>query len=238
MKSQTFVAFCLIVCWLGAGETSGQMDSLRIEGPKEVRSGDLVRLNAKLDENESPLWIVLKPSDLDYEQVDQGARLIFAVKYQQQEPITVMLLAQRVVEGRVVTRQVRTTLLIVGEDSPKPDPVDDNEPGQDFTASPLFGLTQKAWVQLNDRAKLKTESIAKNFESAAGLCESDAFAEPAQIWEWLSEANRNSLVDDVELWESVGVAFQKGFQQLKLTTPKQHIFHLRAIAAALRSKVK
>ena len=61
---------------LVSAQVKEQVSSLGIDGPFEVEPGELVRLKAAIDESESPFWIVLKPDDLQYEQIEHGNGLI------------------------------------------------------------------------------------------------------------------------------------------------------------------
>ena len=77
------LAFCPLV--------DAQIDSLNIDGPLEARPGQLVQLRAEITESETPFWIVLNPIDLQYEQVENGRRLIFATGCQPSSSVVVML---------------------------------------------------------------------------------------------------------------------------------------------------
>ncbi len=232
MRHLSFIAILLISSWCNFAWS--QTEALQINGPKEVSPGQLIRLDAQLQPEESPFWIVLSPTDLDYEQVDEGRRLIFAVDCEQTKPITILLLAQQVRNERIVTRQVRRTLSVR-----KSQPGQSSDPNldEDFKESPLFDLVTKAWESIDSQvAKDKTASIADNFKMVAGRCEDGSLRETPQIWKTLSESNQNVLAEQTESWAPVGLAMQSGFANLQLKTIPEHPFHLRAIAAALRSK--
>lgn len=232
MRRSIFLAFLFITSWCNLAW--GQSQSLEINGPSEIASGQLIRLDAQLDPDESPLWIVLSPPDLDYEQVDGGRRLIFAVDDRQVEPITILLLAQQIENDRIVTRQVRRTLTIRSDEADEPEP---NPEDPDLKKSPLFRLVFEAWDSLESlAARNKTSLIADNFESVAKRCEQGSFSELPQVWKALSKSNQDVLGEQTEDWEPVGLAMQSGFADLRLKTIPEHAFHLRAVASALRSK--
>lgn len=233
MRMRTILACCTLFFWCQVA--AAQIDALQIRGPREVHPGQLVRLEASLQPNESPFWIVLTPVDLDYEQTDGGKRLIFAVGCEPSETITLLLLAQQVDDGRIVTRQIRRTLKVTdpsnpGDEQPEPD----QQP--DWSRSPLYQpvLTARNAIS-SEAARGQADLVANNFEMVADLCQSGSISERAKIWSLLSESNQKVLGDQSNEWEPVGVAMQAGFQKLNLAQVKDHVFHLRAIAVALRS---
>ena len=241
---RTVVLMTLLLFLVGEaqGQLSDLQNTLQIEGPREVADGQLVRLEARLAEDESPFWIVLSPADLDYEQVDDGRRLIFAAN-RKKSPITILLLAQQVREGRIATRQLRRQITIIdASPDPLPEPIP-NRPGKEpakpgFEESPLFSeVLRAAKLVSSDQARGLSEQVAKNFDRLAELCETGGIKELAKIWSTLSELNRKTLGPETARWEPVGIAMQRGFKQLKLTNVKEHGFHLRACAAALRNEL-
>ena len=158
---------------------------LNIDGPAEVVGGQLVRLIADIEPAESPFWIVLKPVNLDYEQVDNGQRLIFAVACEPPDDLIVMLLAQRVVNDRIVTRQLfaesqsnRSTDL--------PSPVDPGEPlpvDPPLTDLPIYQAVLAAWNSIpSQSAKAKSNRVADNFANTAKLCAIGELTAIPDIW--------------------------------------------------------
>lgn len=230
--------FAVAVILFGVpGSSFAQISSLQIDGPHEVSTGQLVRLRSQLGPAESPFWIVLQPTDLDYEQVNGGSQLIFAANCSQQKPITILLLAQSVVKGRIVTRQLRRTITVKGKVSPidggkQPVP----KPNLDFVKSPLFATVQTAWQKIGaEAARRKTNAVATNFETIAAACRSGSIESVPMIWQQLSPMNRSTLGEQAVQWEPVGIAIQQSFQKLELSNVSEHSFHFQAIAAALRS---
>lgn len=126
--TKLFVLVPLVLCSLVHGQ-----DTLSIEGPDEAKSGALIRLTANLEDGESAWWIVTNPPDMDYEVVDGGKKLIFAGSCGKSE-VRIILLAQKIVENRIVTRQLNHTVRVGHGAQPPPiedpveDPVDDDNP--------------------------------------------------------------------------------------------------------------
>lgn len=134
--------FLMVVVF--AANLFGQ-DSLDIVGPSLAEPGSLVRLEAELDQDESPFWLVMQPIDLDYEQVDAGDRIIFATGCEKtQVDIVVILLAQKVIDGRIITRQMRHTVKIGNQPDPvePPDPIE--PPENPFNPDDLSSKIDKA----------------------------------------------------------------------------------------------
>jgi hypothetical protein len=233
------ISLALVLAALMVSNCLAQIDALQIKGPKEVAPGQLVRLDAKLEPEETPFWIVLAPTDLDYEQVADGRRLIFAVDCRPSKSITVLLLAQQVLDDRIVTRQIRSTIQIKDDQAKEPDKEEPDTPDtqpEDFKKSPLYASVFDAWETISSSsAKAKAGLVAANFDLIADRCESGKLSAIPEIWKQLSAANQTTLAENTTDWEPVGVALQQGFQNLRLSTVQEHSFHLRAVAAALRS---
>lgn len=238
-------AVCTVFLWcqfVGAQQDlAAFVDRLNIEGPQTVVAGQLVRLTAQLEPNESPFWIVLDPVDLDYEQIEDGQRLVFAVGCQQRTAIVVLLLAQRVEENRIVTRQLRRRIeiqdddKIPGPDDPVTPPITEPTPAKPPTDSPLFRVVLESWTQIPSvEAKAFAPAVAANFDAIADQCESGSLADVRQIASELSRRNAQALGPLARQWEPVGIAMQIEFKRLLLPTVKEHAFHLRAAAAAIR----
>lgn len=220
----------------------GQTSALQIEGPRESQPGQLVRLVAKTVPSETPFWIVLEPIDLDYEQVDGGQRLLFSTGCLPNRRISVLLLAQRVQENRIVTRQIRRTI-VVGEQAPvnppvlDPPPVNGQEPAEPIAweDSPLFSSVLVAWPEIRtDVAKGLSSEVAASFDSIADQIDGGQITHVEQVWTSVGVANREILQVEVSAWEPVGQAIQLQFKQLKLSKIREHAFHLRSVAAAIR----
>ncbi len=239
------MAFSLALGLLFAALVSGQtqMDSLNIAGPFEVSPGQLVRLSAKLESDESPLWIVLRPNDLDYELADNGRKLIFAVHAQTSDPIVILLLAQQVKEGRIVTRQLRRQIAVVKEaspgkpivtDPPKKEPIENpvKEPvGED---DPIFRAVIAAMEKVTDPvARSKASLVAANFQQVANDCKSGKFGDVTAIWLTLSKLNHNTLGEKTREWSPLGSALQTEFKRLNITQIAEHARPLSVAAAAI-----
>jgi len=213
--------------------------ALEIEGPREAAPGELIRLSANTNGDETPFWIVLDPITLDYEQVDQGKRLIFSAPCQTNQTITVMLLAQQVRDGQIVTRQLRRSVLVGNPlPSPAPDPTPHPQPaeppGSELKESALYGAVLQAWPLVStDAGKTLSPKVAENLEQVAAMCASGKFSQAHEVWQLLSEHNRVDLQLETVAWEPVGQAIQKQFKLLALGSIKDHVFHLRAAAAAI-----
>ena len=182
---------------------------LNIDGPAEVSAGQLVRLIADIEPAESPFWIVLKPVNLDYEQVDNGQRLIFAVACEPPDDLIVMLLAQRVVNDRIVTRQlIRRIPVKSGTDLPSP--VDPGEPlpvDPPLTDLPMYQAVLAAWKSIpSQSAKAKSNRVADNFANTAKLCAIGELTAIPDIWGTLAVSNARTLGPHLRDWEVVGQA--------------------------------
>lgn len=230
------LAFCV--------QANAQREALQIEGPREVGPGTLVRLSANTIEEESPFWIVLEPIDLDYEQVDHGSRLLFSTGCKTGQRITVVLLAQQVRNGRIVTRQIRRTILVKdfrSDPGPIDDPPDSQPPNDDplLTQSPLYAAVLDAWPSIRtDAGKALSETVAANLDSMAAKCEAGTIRENTEIWRELSARNRKSLGLESSAWNPIANVLQRQFQGLALSTPTAHAIHLKATAAAIRTAFK
>ena len=254
-KKRTLIQAALVLLTIPISFANGQQNSLNIDGPLEIQAGQLVRLNAEIAPEESPFWIVLNPSDLDYEQVDQGRRLIFSVGCQPTREVVVLLLAQQVIDGRIVTRQLRRRMKV--EDfrgGPLPNPIDPNpiadpkptpdpnptpkpnpDPSPDLTKLRIYAAVADAWKNiLNPTAQAKSPQIADRFDAIAELCDEGRIATPRDVWVTLSSENAKVLGSLIRDWDPVGRAMQTEFRNLNLTTSKQHAIYLRAAAAGLR----
>jgi len=225
---------------IGQTDQSKQIDSLEIKGPHEARPGELVRLSANTNANETPFWIVLDPIELDYEQVDQGRRLIFSASCEANQTITVMLLAQQMRDGKIVTRQLRRAVH-VGNLPPSPAPVPIQQPPEppltpenDLKKSPLYDAVLQAWPLIStDAGKTGSPKVAENLVQIADQCANGKITEVSAIWQMLSQQNRIDLQLESVAWEPVGLAIQIQFKQLALNSIKAHAIHLRAASAAI-----
>ncbi len=226
----------LVIC----SQAIAQIEALQIEGPHEAKPGTLVRLSANTVAEETPFWIVLEPIELDYEQVQDGKRLLFSTGTKPGQRITVVLLAQQVRNGRIVTRQIRRSINIVRDES-EPAPVDDSPalPPQDVPTldkSPLYSSVLKAWPLIRtDAARELSAKVAVNIDAMAAKCESGDFRDTNEVWRELSTRNRETLGIETSAWSPVATVIQRDFQSLKLPTTSAHSFHLRAAAAAIRA---
>ena len=235
------LSMCLLIGLLASsamGQTGqrGQIDSLEIKGPHEAGPGELIRLIANTSTDETPFWIVLDPITLDYEQVDQGKRLIFSAPCKTNETITVMLLAQQMRDGKIVTRQLRRSLYI-GNPVPSPPPIPNPKPpNDDLGKSPLYNAVLRAWPSIaTDAGKALSPKVAENLNQIATKCAEGKISEVHMIWDLLSEQNRTDLQLEIVAWESVGLAIQKQLKLLALNDIKSHAFHLRSAAAAINN---
>ncbi|MDB4766370.1 hypothetical protein OAG71_01645 [bacterium] len=215
--------------------------ALSIDGPYEALSGQLVRLEAQTIPGETPFWIVLEPTSMDYEQVDGGQRLIFAAPCDSVSSITVMLLAQQVREGRIVTRQLRRSITLNNKTDPPPlsppSPKPDNPEGDfgDLKQSPVYEAVSQAWPNIRtDAAKSLSNRVVENLALTAKSCEEGRLSKLSEIWKTLSIANRKALGVESSAWDPVGIAMQSAFQELGLKDVNSHGFHLRAAAAAIK----
>lgn len=222
------------------GLADGQMESLQIDGPREAKPGTLVRLTAKTTAEETPFWIVLEPNDLDYEQVESGRRLMFSTGCRTGPTITVILLAQQVRDGRIVTRQLRRKILVKGGSDtqplkpPRPHPVPPD--GEPLTGSPLYSVMFQTWPQIKtDMAKSRTRLVAENMEKVAQACLSGEIKTKPEIWKTLASQNRIDLQVETPAWEPIATVLQRKFRELELPDVSSHGFHLRAVAAAFRA---
>lgn len=236
----SLIAFVLLISvafpYEPAGQAFDQMSSLQIEGPHEIETGELVRLSARTTDQETALWIVLSPDDLDYEVVDQGSRLLFSSGCNAGEQVTVLLLAQQVLDGRIATRQIKRTIHVVSKTPANVEPTPDLP---STTDSPIYQSTYEAWSLIRtDAAKALSESVAKNFDNLAAKCETGTFLENSAIWNELAKRNREALGVESSAWNPVATTLQREFQKLGLSAPRQHSFHLKAAAAAIRSAAK
>jgi hypothetical protein len=248
--------FTLLLAFLVSPELFAmQTRVLEISGPAEAKMGELTRLIAEVEPAETPCWIVLSPSDLDFEQVDNGRRLILTPPRYSKEPVVVLLLAQSVVEGRVVTRQIRRQIRIVDESIVPPRNPDDGNvapqpPGvipappspQPINPSPpleqtnMFQTVRAAFAQVKSvSARNKANDVAANFEWLANECEAGRITTIPQIWQTISSRNAAILGADLRDWEPVGRTMQSEFQRLKLADVSSHAVQLRAAALAIRS---
>lgn len=239
---KTLMTVMLFLISLPPGTFAQSQDgSLKIEGPDIVAPGKLVRLTATTLPEESPFWIVLSPVDLDFEQVDEGRKLIFASGCQARKSIVVLLLAQTVKQGRVVTRQVRREIKIVDPDDSKPDPGDDepdgNNPGEgDPGNDPLFTSVVDGLSRMTDpAARAKRTLVAANFESIAARCQSGQMGDIPAIWLTLSRLNHASIAPHHRSWERLAQMIQTEFKRRGLATVADHTKPLLAVAAALRN---
>jgi len=220
-----------------AGQRSSQMESLQIDGPREVTTGSLIRLSAKTDEKETAFWIVLKPIELDFEVVDGGQRILFSSGCKPDVQITLLLLAQQVHEGRIVTRQIRRTIQVVADrrEEPADEPPNTVPDDPSLSDSPLYLKVKEAWKSIRtDAAKELSVQVASNIENMATKCESGQIQEASDIWRELAKSNRKTLGIESSAWEPVASVLQVEFQGLDLPTPFEHAFHLKATAAAIR----
>jgi len=225
---------------IAQGQSSAGIEALQIDGPHEAQTGTLVRLSANTVEQETPLWIVLDPIDLDYELACDGKLLLFSTGCKEGQRITVLLLAQQVRDGRIVTRQIRRVLKVVPEvtseepeDRPPDVPTDDDPSLAD---SPLYSPITKAWHLIRtDDAKALSEQVASNIDAMARKCDTGTVAKVSTIWGELSKSNRQTLGVESAAWNPVAETMQTEFQKLQLQTPGEHSFHLKAVAAAIRA---
>jgi hypothetical protein len=225
-----------------AGTAQSQLQSLQIEGPYSVSIGSMVVLSANSTEQETPFWIVLEPIELEYEQVDEGRRLIFAAGCQQGREITVLLLAQQVKEGRIITRQVRRTIQVTAGKiaDPVPEPETDlpepKPPEADLILkSPLLNAVQKSWPNITtDAAKDLTPRVADNMDRVALRCQSGDFQQSVEVWRELSRLNRDSLGVEASAWDPVGIVMQQELLKLSLPSASSHAIHLKAAAMGMR----
>ena len=179
---------------------------------------------------------MLEPINLDYESVDGGKRLLFSSGCQRKTSITVILLAQQVKEGRIVTRQIRRTILVDESslsDEPQPDP---SPPADDPVAkSPVYEAILDAWPKIRtDAAKELSLSVAGNFEAVGLKCSANDFQQPDEIWLELSSLNRQTLQIETAAWDPVAQALQEKFKELAPRDVPAHAVHLRAAATAIR----
>jgi hypothetical protein len=204
--------------------------------------GQLVRLTAETEPAESPLWIVLKPNALDYELTDNGQKLIFAVNAKTNDPIVILLLAQQVKEGRIVTRQLRRQISVVGGtkpvdpiviDPPIKKPPVDSPAKQPIESDPIFLAVTNAMSKIDPAAKSNAALVAANFQKVSDDCESGKFGDVAAIWLTLSKLNRQSLGDQTRNWSPLGSALQTEFKRLNITKIADHARPLKVAAAAI-----
>ena len=227
---------------LAVGQDSAGIEALQIDGPHEALTGTLVRLSANTVEEETPLWIVLDPIDLDYELTCGGKRLLFSTGCKEGQRITVLLLAQQMRDDRLVTRQIRRVLKVVSEkttDEPRecPPHVPPDEPS--LTDSPLYLPVMKVWHLIRtDDGKALSEEVAANIDAIARKCDAGAVSKNSEIWSQLSKSNRETLGVESAAWNPVAELMQAEFQRLQLQTPAEHSFHLKATAAAIRAAFK
>jgi len=201
------LSYALAVLLLLGSTAIAQMESLQIEGPHQVAPGELVRLSANTVDNETPFWIVLEPIYLDYEAVNNGKRLLFSSGCQTGTSITVILLAQQVKDGRIVTRQIRRSITVGNKqpDPTKPPPADD-PPERPVVQSPIHAVVLKAWPKIQtDAAKELSLSVAKNFESVAQQCEDDQLQSVEEIWRELASQNQRTLQIETTAWEPIAL---------------------------------
>ncbi len=231
------IVVSVVAIWANIG--FAQMNALDIRGPFEVAPGELVRLTAEIQPEESPFWIVLNPPNLDYEQVEDGHRLLFAVGCHQQSEVVVVLLAQQVMDQRIVTRQIRRRIKIrrPNDTDQPPDENPNDPPSTPITEFPMYRLVAAAMKKIESvEAKSKGHLIAKSFEQTATACESGSINSIPDIWESLSQANARILGPLTSYWEPVGVAMQSEFKRLRIADVKSHAVHLRAAAAAIKQE--
>lgn len=237
-----FIASCLSNC----GFAHSQVDSLNISGPEQAKPGQLIRLVAEIDPVETPFWIVLQPTNLDYEQVDNGRRLIFAVGCETQDSsqgnqVVVMLLAQQVKDGKIVTRQLRRRITI---ESRAPDPINPVvDPDAPDTTQPLdgalFRTTLKALESVSDPVAYgKRSQVAENFLLVANRCKSGDFDDLPAIWLTLSQLNGATLRGHTNQWSKFATKLQLEFKRLKLTTPASHAKPLQTVGEALKKGIQ
>lgn len=232
-----------------------QTRALEISGPAEAKLGELTRLIAEVESAETPCWIVLSPSNLDFEQVDNGRRLILTPPKYLKEPIVVLLLAQSVVEGRVFTRQIRRQIRIIDEPIVPPRNPDDGNvvpqppgvtptppsplpinPSMPLEQTIMFQLVRTAFAQIRSvSARNKANDVAANFEWLANECEAGRITTIPQIWQTISSRNAAILGADLREWDPVGRTMQSEFQRLKLMDVSSHAVQLRAATLALRN---
>ena len=227
-----------------------QVNALGIDGPFEVEPGELVRLTASIGESESPFWIVLKPDDLQYEQIENGRGLIFAASCKSRASIVVMLLAQSVKDGRIVTRQLRRKIEIVDSGDAPPDqispigdlPIDkdpEKEPAKPNPKYPIFKACYDAVLQMKDVTAIsKVEGVAANFQNVGQRCSTSEFADIQTVWTSLVGLNGITIGRSQPQWDPVGVALQKSFKQLAPKTVAEHGPLLMIAAQAMRKAVQ
>ena len=227
----------LVTCvWFSGGELA-QAQTINIGGPLKVRPGQLVRLIAEIEPEESPFWLVLSPSNLDFEQIENGKRLIFAAPLEEQNSIVVMLLAQQVKDGKILTKQLirRIDYDLDGSPVPPNRPLPNPQPvDQTLRKLEMYRVVGEAWQLMQSTgARGKGAEIAVGFRTTAKRCEAGDYSRPDQIWEDLSVQNNAILGNLSPLWEGVGSAIQHEFKRLQLPEIKSHSMYLHAIALAL-----
>jgi hypothetical protein len=238
MNRKFFLAIAAVL--LFSSRACGQINTLEIGGPYEARTGSLVRLVAKTQPNETPFWLVLAPSDLDYEQVNDGRRLIFSAGCSKGQRIVVLLLAQQLIDGKIVTRQLRRTVEVVAASELDPDSPSDRppdiQPDKDWGSSPVFEAASRAMRLVSpDSARKLGPRIADNFDFVAQRCRAGGeIKTKTEIWQQLSKLNREALGELSPGWTPFAIETQSAFQALNLADVPSHQFHLRAAALAIR----
>jgi hypothetical protein len=164
--------------------------------------------------------------------------LIFAVNAKTNDPIVILLLAQQVKEGRIVTRQLRRQISVVGGTNPNNpivvDPPIKKPPAkQPIESDPIFLAVTNAMSKIDPAAKSNAALVAANFQKVSDDCESGKFGDVAAIWLTLSKLNRQSLGDQTRNWSPLGSALQAEFKRLNITKIADHARPLKVAAAAI-----
>lgn len=213
----------IAILFLLCSTAMSQTDSLGIDGPFDANPGQLVRLTADIEPAESPFWIVLSPMDLDYEQVEDGKRLLFSTGCRANQEIVVLLLAQRIDEGgRIVTRQLKQVVKVgSGQNDPVIDPAPEPDPNPDLMPESEFSKRIIEEVNKIRPPPQVLAQVSKNFFDIAQVASTYDSAKSLSIE--LSKRNTQAIGQaDLSKWKPFGIVIQEEFQKRQLQTVAEY----------------
>jgi hypothetical protein len=188
-----------------------------LEGPKEVKVGQLARFDVAKSSGKTFKWKVL-PESTDLEVYDDGRKVVFATGIAGEYTFIVACANDNDVD-------VKVQKLTVTSDDNVPPP-----PGPPVPPSPASGLKGKIieWSNLVSSPNKKAEAgkLATSFSSVKSQIVAGTLDTAELIIEETKNSNRNALGDSLTLWVPFMGQLQKEMRTQaeagELVTPAQH----------------
>jgi len=189
-----------------------------IEGPKEIKIGQLARLDVTKSAGKTFKWQIL-PSGVDFEVYDDGRKVIFSSGIPGDYTFIVACANDNDVDIKVLTIKV-----LPNDGSPIPGPVPPVPP------SPVAGLKGQVivWAGVVNSPNKKAEAakLATSFLAIQASIKGGQLVTIEQIIEATKVANRESLGNSLQVWVPFLEQLQKYLQTQAeaglLVTPEQH----------------